>query len=375
MGLTDTVFGTPGTTTTQQAPGTKPPGYQFARDFYNSLGQITSNPFPTYQGNLDPGLSPTLQNLLRQAQGYAQSGPPEILAGVQGSLGQFMNPSFANPVARMQFGAPDYFDQNPNQTVYNGGTVNGLAGVFGQSQQGSSMPSMSAQPGQMNLGMQGGYQANGGTPPIYAGGQQPGQPPANASQNVTQGLQNAFLQNAKPLQGFPGVPPGVMQGIGGLSGTDQLQHMAGGAGGWTPPSGLQFPGQPGEINFQWPTSGPGANYNPGLDGNFHGVDPGTGWMPNGQFPLNPGAQHPGMPGGAPGGHTYGGYSVDQLQQHPELAQRLGAHAAGLWRAFSGQPGGGDVRPTGRHPLNRPPTKPLRDPATGGIANPGGRIWT
>lgn len=365
MGLTDTVFGTPGTTTTQQAPGTKPPGYQFARDFYGSLGQITSNPFPTYQGNLDPGLSPTLQGLLRQAQGYAQSGPPEILAGVQGSLGQYMNPSFANPVTRMQFGAPDYFNQNPNQTVYNGGTVNGLAGVFGQT--GSSMPGAPPQPGANSPGMQ---RMSGqpfmmnqgqGTPPIYAGGQQPNY------MDSTQGLQNAFLQNAKPLQGFPQAPAGAMHGIGGPSGTDQLQHMAGQPGGGAPGLGLQFPGSPGEINFQWPTGGPGPGYDPNQPWPS-GVDPGTGWMPNGQFSLNPGAQHPGMPGGD---FHPGGYSIDQLQQHPELAQRLGAHAAGLWRAFSGQPGGGSVMPTGRHPLNRPPTKPLRNPMTGGIANPGG----
>lgn len=370
MSLTDTVFGSPGTTTVAQAPGTKPPGYQFARDFFNSLGNITSNPFPTYQGQLDPGLSPTLQNLMRMAQGYAQSGPPEILAGVQGSLGQFMNPSYANPVARFQFGAPDYFNQDPNQTVFNGGTVNGLAGVFGQT--GSSMPGTEVQ-GQSQMGMQGGYPQQPHTPPIYAGGQQPsyGQPGGGlqtfgpGTQDFTQGLQNAFLQNAKPLSGFPAPPPGTTQGVGGTSGTDNMMHGAG--PGW---SGPQWP-------TSWPSSAPPPGYNPNQP--LTGVDPGIGWLPpggqsfgphpNGQFPTNPAAG---------GGQTYGGYTVDQLHSNPALAAQLGAHAAGLWRAFNGQgggqPGGGpDVRPTGRHPLNpgRLPTKPTRNPATGGIAAGGG----
>ena len=96
MGITDTVFGTPGQTQVHQTAGSKPPGFNFARDFFNSLGGIAQNPYPTYQGQIDPGLSPTLQNLMRQAQGYSQAGPPEIMAGVQGSLGRFMNPSFMN---------------------------------------------------------------------------------------------------------------------------------------------------------------------------------------------------------------------------------------------------------------------------------------
>lgn len=118
MGLTDTVFGTPGTTQVHQAPGTpgtRPPGYKFAQWLFSQLPQLMNTPFPTYQGKLDPGLSPTLQDLIRRSQGYASSAPPEILAGVQGSLARFMNPSTINPW----------------NTLFRGGASGGGAGFAG----------------------------------------------------------------------------------------------------------------------------------------------------------------------------------------------------------------------------------------------------
>lgn len=94
------LFGSPGTTNVIQAPGTpavKPPGYRFASWLASQLPGLMNTPFPTYQGQLDPGLSPTMQDAIRRAQGYGQSSPPEILAGVQGVLGRFMNPTYRNP--------------------------------------------------------------------------------------------------------------------------------------------------------------------------------------------------------------------------------------------------------------------------------------
>lgn len=93
-------WGDPGTTQIIQTPGTaaaKPPGFQFAQWLFKQLPALMNTPFPTYGGSLDPGLSPTMQDTIRRAQGYAQSSQPEILAGVRGSLGRFMSPSFVNP--------------------------------------------------------------------------------------------------------------------------------------------------------------------------------------------------------------------------------------------------------------------------------------
>src|SRR3990167_3577934 len=115
-------FGEPPKSTIHQAPGSpgsKPdPGYAFAKMLFNWLPQLLKTPYPTYQGQLDPGLSPTMQDVIKRAQGFAQSSPHEIFAGVQGILGRFMNPQFQNPMTRMFGGAPDYFGVNPNQAVY-----------------------------------------------------------------------------------------------------------------------------------------------------------------------------------------------------------------------------------------------------------------
>jgi len=344
MGVTDTVFGTPGQTQVHQTAGSKPPGFNFARDFFNSLSGIAQNPYPTYQGQIDPGLSPTLQNVIRQAQGYSQSAPPEILAGVQGSLGRFMNPSFMNPVARMQMGVPDYFNQNPNQTVWNGGNVGGLAGVFGAGQPGSKMPGSGPSggfqvppSGQPTIGMPGGYQLPNGqmnqTPPFYQGG----------------GMAGALSNVGQSLMGMPGLQTFGSSDLGG---------------GGSQPNG-QFP-----LNPTWPGGGRPPS--------FDDVDWSHLWggesRANGQFPLNPSASG-GQPGQGPdqpgGGRTFGGYSIQQLQSDPSLAARLGQHAAGLWRAFQpggGMMGGGSSGPNTMHPP-RPgvPMKPNRDPNHGGVA--------
>lgn len=93
-------WGDPGTSKVIQTPGSpsmRPPGFQFAQWLFKQLPGLMNTPYPTYQGQLDPGLSPTMQDSIRRAQGYAESSPPEILAGINGSLGRFMSPSFVNP--------------------------------------------------------------------------------------------------------------------------------------------------------------------------------------------------------------------------------------------------------------------------------------
>lgn len=373
MGLNETVFGSPGQTQVHQTAGSKPPGFNFARDFFNSLGGIAQNPYPTYQGQLDPGLSPSMQNILRQAQGYAQSGPPEILAGVQGSLGRFMNPNFTNPAARIGQGVPDYFNQNPNQTVFNGATPGGLQGVFGAAgpagmggpkpaQTGPSTGTIGGQPGQPGGG--------GGQPPMPGGKAFGGGPGSDAGYQTPPyaGGYGADVQNL-PLPSYPG----------------------GSAGG-----GMAFPGGQGDMmDFTKPfanvagAAGGLGGLGSGLAGVFGGGVP----MPGGAGTTLTGPPMGGGPGGHPGGGQshFGGYSMDQLQNDPHAVASLGPHAAALWRAFGGGQGGG---PNTMHPLNPgmhpgmgarpgqpgvprepdflmhgmgPGGKPMRDPRMGGIA--------
>lgn len=115
MGLTDTIFGTPGQTQVHQTAGTKPPGYNAAQQIFNMLLGLSGTPYPSYQGQIDPGLSPTMRNLLQKSQGYASAGAPEILQGVQGVLGRYMNPNFLNPIPRIYGGATDYANAGSSQ--------------------------------------------------------------------------------------------------------------------------------------------------------------------------------------------------------------------------------------------------------------------
>lgn len=345
MGLNDTVFGSPGQTQVHQTAGSKPPGFNFARDFFNSLGGIAQNPYPTYQGQLDPGLSPSMQNILRQAQGYAQSGPPEILAGVQGSLGRFMNPNFTNPAARFGQGVPDYFNQNPNQTVYNGGTPGGLQGVFGAAgPAGMGGPKPAAGPSTGTIGGPAG---------------QPGQPGQFSAQPGSYD-QPQPMPGGKGLGG-PGSDIGYQTppyaGGGGEIAPINFDHGAGGGP-------LSFPGgQSGFQDFTKPQAGGGLA---GVFGGGQGLPAGYGAQPPGGWgPLvgdpsgPPTLTGPPMGGGPSAGQsTYGGYSIEQLQHDPNLAGKLGPHAAALWRAFGGGQGGGGGmmpgmghKPDGMHPLN------------------------
>lgn len=379
MGLNETVFGSPGQTQVHQTAGSKPPGFNFARDFFNSLGGIAQNPYPTYQGQLDPGLSPTMQNVLRQAQGYAQSGPPEILAGVQGSLGRFMNPNFTNTAARFGQGYPDYFNQNPNQTVYNGGAPGGLQGVFG-----AQGPAGMGGPKPPDTSPTGAVGFNGSAPPgLPAGG-----PPGGKAMGYGQdGAATPMPGGQGGGRGY-GLPGGGIQPI-------SFDNPAGGyqPGGWGASSGLNFPGgQNDMLDFASPGAAGGSGG--GLGGVFGGsTTPGGGmpgvissaggpagaggnspggWLdPGAMTPGGPNTMHPPNPATAGGQGSFGGYSIDQLQHDPGLAGKLGPHAAALWRAFGGGQGGG---PNTMHPLNPgmphrggPGGKPMRDPRTGGIA--------
>lgn len=218
-------------TQTHQAPGGgASPGYGWAKGFYNSLPGVASNPYPTYQGKLDPGLSPTMQNTLRMGQAYSQAGPSEILQGAQGSLGRFMTPSFSDPRMRLPMGSPDLFGANPNQKMFGGGTLSTLGQGFN--------------PGSMSPG------AGGGT----------------------------FSSTNRPRWSPPGGgKPGGMQFQtgGGLYGPGggEMQHQTG--GGLQAPGGMQSAGMP---SFSG-TNG-GGSYAP-PSGNLYGYQTGGGLQPGG----------------------------------------------------------------------------------------------
>jgi hypothetical protein len=124
--------GTPPQTQVHQGAGGgtgASPGFDWAKGFFSSLPGVFAQQYPSaYPGQLDPGLSPTMQQIIRQAQGYASQGPSSNLQGIQGTLGSFMSPNFINPQLRTTQGYPDYYGTNPNAPAYGGGTVGQIPG-------------------------------------------------------------------------------------------------------------------------------------------------------------------------------------------------------------------------------------------------------
>lgn len=242
MGLTDTVFGTPGQTQINQGKGgAADPGYQFAKWLFNQLPGIANSPYPTYGGQLDPGMSPTLQDAIRRAQGYAQSGPPEIMQGVQGLLGQFMSPNFYNPFNSMFGGAPNYGGVDPNARTF-GGTPAGAqtfqAGVGG----GGQMPPFN--PAAFNPGAPppGGSR----TPPGWGSGQSGVNPPQipgvpMSDQQRQQIQQNPMIFNASGVNSSP---------MTGPPSTTPPGWPGGGTSGYTPPGGAPPAGSPFNLPFE-----------------------------------------------------------------------------------------------------------------------------
>lgn len=90
-------------------PSMRPPGFNYASNFFDWLQQLIGMPAPSYQGSMDPGMSPTMQAMGNLSQMYANSPLPAVFGQAQGALSRFINPSFTNPMARMQYGAPSYF--------------------------------------------------------------------------------------------------------------------------------------------------------------------------------------------------------------------------------------------------------------------------
>jgi hypothetical protein len=282
-------------TQTHQAPGGQAsPGYGWAKGFFDSLPGVTRNPYPGYQGQLDPGLSPTMQNAIRMSQGYSQAGPSEILQGAQGSLGRFMTPSFMDPRMRLPMGSPNLFGADPSQKMYGGGSL----GQLGQGFSGGMQNQIGG--GLMNQQMPqfGGNQMGGGRMPnpFAVGG------PGGAMQSMTgPGLQSGGQGPQMAYRGGGGMPnPWSSQSGGGSPWSSQptpgsSNEIGGGRMPWTgaPPQSPWGGGGGGVAGG----SGPGGmDYTTGGGLMGGGTAPGMASGGGSYSPMGGGGTSPGHPG-------------------------------------------------------------------------------
>lgn len=202
MGFNEFFFGQQPTSQVNMAPGFRAPGFGFAKDLAGYLKGLIGQPAPSYGGQVDPGMSPTMQTLGRMTQGYSTSPAPQIMGQVAGTLGRYMNPTLGSPVDGL------------NRTISNpfgGASPGGRPGI---------MPGSNPEP---TLG-------GGRVPlPTSGGGFGPGNGFETQSPFGSQGGGSGFA-----MEGF--TPPG----FGSLSVDLQSPQSAGGA----PPMDGAFPGGP-----------------------------------------------------------------------------------------------------------------------------------
>lgn len=344
-------------TQVHQAPGGQAsPGYGWAKGFYGSLPGLSQNPYPTYQGQLDPGLSPTLQNTIRMAQGYSQAGPSEILQGAQGSLGRFMTPSFMDPRMRLPMGSPNLFGANPNQKMYGGGLLGQLGQGFSGGMQSTTGGGL--QGSTMNQGMP---QMGGGRMPT------PTQLPQNPwGASPIGGAQQSMGGGGSvaPQMAFRGGATGMQSMTGpGLQGGGGMQSMTGG--------GLQ-PGGPqmafrGASPMSFAAGGGLQSSPPQIDaqspqGSFAGAAPGGSMAWDMGNLKNRGMVQDGKiwMGGGQGGDSGSWQTYDPnnwgMKQTADMFSRYGSN----WAAGAGSGGTGahssEMKPWLQAWLGRDPTQ-------------------
>ncbi len=180
MGFNEFFFGQQPTSQVNMAPGFRAPGFGFAKDLAGYLKGLIGTPAPSYGGQVDPGMSPTMQTLGRLTQGYSTSPAPQIMGQVAGTLGRYMNPTFGSPVDGL------------NRTISNpfgGASPGGRPGIMpggspGPTLGGGRVPLPGGSSGsgfngfetQSPFGSQGGgsgFAMEGFTPPGFAGGAPP----------------------------------------------------------------------------------------------------------------------------------------------------------------------------------------------------------
>ena len=132
----------PSSNVTGYTPWQKPPGYDFSSALYSYMTGLIGQPAPSYGGfgqmNQTAGRqNPYVGKMGGLAQDYWNMGMPSVFNTGISSLGRFLNPSFQNPTARMQLGAPNYFGNTPipagNQPPMNP-FLQGMGAVHGQGQ-------------------------------------------------------------------------------------------------------------------------------------------------------------------------------------------------------------------------------------------------
>lgn len=135
-------------------PTVLPPMYNFMASLGPTIAKLFNTPLPTYQGNIDPGMSPTMKNFMQMMQANAVAPPNSALQGAQGALGRYsqpgagmmgqgdiasarnalmryQNPRWMNPSAALQGGQmTNYFSgmrpQAPPQSFGGGGGPGGI---------------------------------------------------------------------------------------------------------------------------------------------------------------------------------------------------------------------------------------------------------
>lgn len=107
--------GSPGTTNlTAMTPWIKAPGYDFSARLYDYMSTLVGQPSPRWGGfgkmaAIGQRKNPYLNDVTQLAGRYMNTGLPTVFGQATGTLGRFANPSFANPVARLQLGTANYF--------------------------------------------------------------------------------------------------------------------------------------------------------------------------------------------------------------------------------------------------------------------------
>ena len=107
--------GTPPTTSISgMTPWLKSPSYDFSSRLYSYLNTLIGQPTPRWGGfgklqSQGQRQNPFIDDRMKLAERYMNMGMPTVFNQAVGTLGRFANPSFMNPVARMQLGTSNYF--------------------------------------------------------------------------------------------------------------------------------------------------------------------------------------------------------------------------------------------------------------------------
>lgn len=315
----DWFWGAPAQTTTQLVGGYRPPMSGFAGQFGQFLQSLIGQPMPGYAGPLDPGLSPTLQNLISLGQGYSSSAMPEIWGQVNGNLGRFMSPSWGGPSSSFpQLVSPPF-----TQTSH---------GPYGPSAPGPPPTGGGPYP----MGPRPPWPWGAGAQPT--GGGASGQPPGTSAPLYapTAQLESGGGPSSPSAPGINALGGGrIPSPFGGGTGTLLNRPLPSGAGPPAPQLGMRG-GLPGG-GMMFPPGGVGSRPVPGQPGGFNGgimLRPPQGSAADGGY----GALRPG-----PGGQqilTGGGWQPYNPSDPGQAlwARRNQQYGADWWRG-QGQGGG------------------------------------